>query len=272
MPFANRDSIPPDMVRAVRQTAGPAAIAAACLLIFGYYVSGAFGSSLFLVAHSIMLWTLRIGGVAMVISAAWCWWGRPSALLFDGVAAIVIGMLLLVSAALMIVAGAMGLAQALYLVFGYLFVSSGARSWRTYRDLMTYPGSVLRPDSDYDPNFERSYAEARKLPVGASLASRLREKRTDHKPEAAAELPAGVSPEDEEAQLARSIPLAEPAPARRSDRRELSAPTPMPPEDVPDAGPLPEPGPEAPPAEPPEDEPPGGFLASFGQDGGPRAP
>ncbi len=107
----------------VRGEALWAGIAAGLLLYYG------FGSGWTTTSTGTVLVDIatRGGGVAMVLSALLLLTGWRGALLFDGIASMIIGAALCLSVPF-------GL-TVLYLIFGILFLASGWRNVRTYRDL-----------------------------------------------------------------------------------------------------------------------------------------
>ncbi len=181
----------------VRQNAGSAAFAAACLLFFGFFwFVLPTVTNLFSLGDAICNYTLRFGGIAMAVAAVWSWTGRPKALLFDAITSVPIGLLLIASAVLMMLGGGFGLNQLLYILFGGMFIAAGVRNWRDYHAL-TGPGGdgAGGGPAAYDPGFEERYREARVEPPGSSLASQLLEradKKTDTRAAREPPAPAGA--------------------------------------------------------------------------------
>jgi hypothetical protein len=143
---ATRDAI---AIR-VRQNVAPAGIAAALMLYF-FYSGGSFvfpeGNDLFAIGGAIFIYTLQIGGFAMVVSAIFSLTGMLAALLFDGVFTLLIGFGFCAGSGLMMLGGGSGF---LTFIFGLLFAGSGGRSLQAWRQLgsldHTLP-EVLRPRS-----------------------------------------------------------------------------------------------------------------------------
>jgi len=117
------------IVASVRKQAPWAAVAGGMMLYFGF--SYEFIGDTF--AIDLLEYTLQYGGVAMVVSALLLASGWPTALMLDGVFAMVIGIALALSGALMMVNDRTIYFQyLLYVVFGYLFFTSGLRSFRDF--------------------------------------------------------------------------------------------------------------------------------------------
>lgn len=129
-----------DIALRVRQNAGSAALAAACLMFFGFL--GGFQppevTNLFTLGDAVFNYTLRIGGVLMAVVAAASLTGRLFALAADASVSAGIGLLLVLSGICML-AGGGGLAvnYVLYVVFGGLFLSVGVRNGREYLAMTT---------------------------------------------------------------------------------------------------------------------------------------
>jgi len=221
------------VVSRVRQNAFPAGLAAACLLFAGFFwlAGGAIGTPLFLKAYTLCVYTLRIGGVALAVTAVLCLSGRPFALLTDSIVSIAIGLGLLAAALLMVIAGAIGLDQFLYLLFGGIFVSAGFRSGREYFTLVrsspAAQGVARRLDFD---STEYDAPAATALPE-RTLSERLSQERS-----------ASVD-------AATAVGAAEDAPPRHTQSAVPMSRQPSGPSDV---------------------EPPEGFLAAFAKKGPPR--
>lgn len=122
----------------VRRNAGPAALAAALMIYFGFFsLLYPTGSDLFSICGKILYFTLRIGGVAMAIVALWCMVGQRHALLADAVASVIIGGLLIATGIGMFVDGGGAMQSVLYVVFGGMFVSAGRHNWHHYSSITT---------------------------------------------------------------------------------------------------------------------------------------
>jgi len=119
----------------VRRNAGPAGVAAACLLLFGFGTGSADQrvTDLFTLGDAVFNYTLRIGGVLMGGAAIWSLTGRVAALLVDALVSAAVGALLVFSGSAMIAGGGgITVNYVLYLVFGGMFLSAGVHSWRDY--------------------------------------------------------------------------------------------------------------------------------------------
>ncbi len=131
-----------DVEARVRSNATRAGLIAGVLILVGFFVlTGAIPGS-----HSLLLYTVRLGGLAMVCIAVWSSIGHPLALLADAVACCVIGLLLLLCAILFTKADGVTLNGVLCVVCGVLFVSSFVRGVREYR--------ALPPGDDADESAE----------------------------------------------------------------------------------------------------------------------
>lgn len=144
----------------LRQTALSAAVSGALMLFFGFRDIQGLDSEAYNQVIDVFVWTLRIGGFAMLLSAALCLLQFPVALAYDALAAALIGLLLIGEALGMIaIARSADILDVLLLLFGVMFVRSGWVSWASYRD------GVL--------------AENAELPEGADPEEQPGEARTD---------------------------------------------------------------------------------------------
>jgi hypothetical protein len=126
----------PALAANVRNQAVWAAIAAVMMLYFGFR-SVFIGESF---AVKLLQYTLQIGGIGMAVSALLLFIGRPIALLVDGVMAMIIGIALcLVGILMLVVEKQVDVQTLLYVVFGYLFFTSGLRSFRDFCRLGEVP-------------------------------------------------------------------------------------------------------------------------------------
>ena len=120
----------------VRANAGPAGLVAGLLIFFGFFwFGGAVGTTLFVNADLLFRTTLCLGGLAMVGVAIWSSVGAVPALLADAIVRVVIGVLLVISAVLMLAAAGLALNPCIYIVCGAILVTYGLRAWREYRHL-----------------------------------------------------------------------------------------------------------------------------------------
>ena len=118
----------------VRQNAGSSAIAAALMIYFGFfhgYITPK-GSDLFSLANLVFLQTIRIGGIAMAALAVWSLIGAGLALIVDAIVSFAVGGLLALTGIAMFLDGGGVFQSALNVMFGWMFVSVGRRNWRDY--------------------------------------------------------------------------------------------------------------------------------------------
>jgi len=121
------------MASQVRQNAWSAAIAAALMIYFGFFVlAEPTGAGLFSWSALAFYHTLRIGGIAMALIVLWSLLGDRTVLLVDGIASSVIGALFVLSAVGLLLGGGAMFETLLYVVFGSMFISSGRRNYREY--------------------------------------------------------------------------------------------------------------------------------------------
>ncbi len=174
------NTTPPEIASRVRQNAWSAAVAAACLLLFGFFAGFAIPivTNLFTLGDAVFNYTLRFGGVLMVAVVIGSLSGWVTALLMDAVVSVAIGVLLAFSGVAMIVGGGViTLNYILYVIFGVMFVSSGIRNWREYFWLIPKIDCPVAPAPNrlsVDPT--RSEDEAPSALLGSLLASQLRER------------------------------------------------------------------------------------------------
>ncbi len=125
-----------ETVLQVRRHVTPAAIGAVLLLYFGFnHLAEPTGSDWFHRAAWVFFHTLRIGGVSMGVVVVGLAMGHPLALAFDALVAVVIGVLLVGTGVVMLLAGGEAAQSIINLVCGSGFVSSGVHSWREYAAL-----------------------------------------------------------------------------------------------------------------------------------------
>lgn len=251
----------------------PVAIFAALLLFFGFYwFQGPSGSGVFLLGDTIFQYTLRIGGIVMAVLALLSLTGKLGVLALDGVGSAVIGVLLIISALLMMAGGDRSINQFIYMICGAMTISSGLRNWRDYRVLSGVGGaSCTPPGAGYDPNFAQDYEQARSEPPGPSLASQLHERAQQAAAGEAgspAKSPPVVSPLGESAEVASGTGAERPVPQDSGEHTPVSPPVMA--EDEASGTPGAEEAPTS--AEQDDTEPPDGFLAGFADEGPPRQP
>jgi len=118
----------------VRQNVAPAAIGTAFLLYFGFFqLTEPTGTDLFHRANWVFYYTLRLGGLAMGVVAAWSLLGQSITLAVDAVVTVAIGGLLILTGLGMAVDGGAMVQTIINVVCGGMFTSSGVRNWRDYR-------------------------------------------------------------------------------------------------------------------------------------------
>jgi len=121
------------LAAAVRSNATSAAIAAACLIYFGFFhLSHPTGNDWFSLGNLILFYSLRIGGVALAVVAAWSLLGHSGVLIVDAAISVPIGLAFIVSGILMLVDGGGTFQSVLILIFGAMFISAGVRNGKLY--------------------------------------------------------------------------------------------------------------------------------------------
>ncbi|MCH7527422.1 MAG: hypothetical protein IID39_08300 [Planctomycetes bacterium] len=121
----------------VRQNAFSAAIAAALMLYYGFgggewiYPEEGFARA----GGYVFVFTLKIGGLAMLASALGSALGTLHALVFDAVCSILIGALFILGSLLMLLGGSMGFNLILYAMFGVMFITAGLRNGRNWAEM-----------------------------------------------------------------------------------------------------------------------------------------
>jgi hypothetical protein len=146
-PYSRDDRAFSELKSAVRASAWGPGLAALLLLYFAYAGSRfqvPEGNGAFEIGGRIVVHTLEIGAWLMVLVTLCLLIGRVWALLFDAVAAILVGLAFCVAAGLMMLGGGGGFQSGLYGVFGLVFVLSGARTggeWNRLRRFVEFgPG------------------------------------------------------------------------------------------------------------------------------------
>ena len=98
----------------VRRNARSAGYSAACLLFFGFgWFAPPTVTDLFSAGDALFNYTLRLGGLTMALIVLLSFLGKPKVLILDATASLAIGVALIVSAAMMILGGALSLYQIL---------------------------------------------------------------------------------------------------------------------------------------------------------------
>lgn len=130
-----------------RAHASSAAIAAGLMLYFGY-VQFAIptATGLFEWCNLVLVYTLRIGGVAMAAVAVALFVGLRSALVADGLVSIVSGGVFILTGVGMILGGGVVLQTLINVAVGYMFIRAGIASAAAFfRD--------TQPRHDHDSRF-----------------------------------------------------------------------------------------------------------------------
>jgi hypothetical protein len=127
-----------DLARAtVRRSAVWTVVAASIMLVYGFFhfaePSELLADTRAAVGWWGMLYTLRVGGVLLLLSAVACLIGWPFALLLDAVVTAVAGVCLALSGVLLL--SLHTIESYLLIAFGALFVHSAFKSWREYRSV-----------------------------------------------------------------------------------------------------------------------------------------
>ena len=136
---------PTGITAQVRSQAVWAAIAAAMMLYFGFR-SVFVGDTL---PIDLLRYTLRYGGIAMAVSAVMLFSGWPTALMLDGVFAMIIGAALAAVGVLIVVMEqTIDLQTIMFIAFGYLFFTSGLRNFRDYCRLGETPDESVSSFAD----------------------------------------------------------------------------------------------------------------------------
>jgi len=151
-----RRPVPTATQRQMRQTAVSALIAACLMLFFGFgwNLTGISGNAAYDLSVAVFGWTLRIGGLAMLVSALLCGARLAWSLAADAVLSALIGVLLGLTGLVWLAAGDwQGLLAG---VFGVLFVNAARQSWAGHRDI-----PAGRPDATPSGPAERVEAADR---------------------------------------------------------------------------------------------------------------
>lgn len=136
----HQSQIQSDDKQRVRRNAGSAAIAAVCMLYYGFERMGEpTGTDLFSKANLVFFYTLRIGGIVMALLAIWCWIGHTTALIVDAVVSIGLGALFALTGVGMLIDGGGMFQSVLNVLFGWMFYAAGVNNWSTYREITSNP-------------------------------------------------------------------------------------------------------------------------------------
>ena len=121
-----------DLGASVRSNTGGAALAAGLLIFFGfiYLAEPAAGAGL-----SLLYYTLRLGGLAMVAVSVWLSFGHLPALAADAAVSILVGALIALAGTFMLIDGVWWVQSLIILVSGGAFLSSGLRNGKDFLDM-----------------------------------------------------------------------------------------------------------------------------------------
>lgn len=124
---------PSDITLRVRHNTGSAALAAACLIYFGFFhLAKPVGDDLFSVASLVFVYTLQIGGALMAMVVLLSLLGHAIALLLDAVVSVGIGVLFALTGVAMLLGGGDVLQTVLNVMFGAMFLAAGVRNGQYY--------------------------------------------------------------------------------------------------------------------------------------------
>jgi hypothetical protein len=209
-----------DTARIVRSNALYAAIAAVLMLFYGF-------SGEWVAAAATLEVTLKMGGIAMALSTVLLLTGRPFALLYDGIATMVVGGGLALSGIRWCVdIQAVDFNAALKFVFAALFISSGRRSYRIYKAITHGDSSAAyEEDLEYLPRSDTRHDHTPPPPPDDSLGSHVLDNTRRRKPPQKSTQNPVSRPVDETPTTAETNDMA-PSPAARPESSE--------PEEVPD--------------------------------------
>ncbi|MCH7925682.1 MAG: hypothetical protein IIC51_09130 [Planctomycetes bacterium] len=136
-----------DLGASVRSNTGGAALAAGLLIFFGfiYLAEPVAGSGL-----SLVYYTLRYGGLAMVAVSVWLSFGHLPALAADAAVSIVVGALIALAGALMLIGGFWWVQALIILVSGGTFLTGGLRNGRDFLDMWRIETADDKDDEEED--------------------------------------------------------------------------------------------------------------------------
>ena len=136
-----------DLGASVRSNTGGAALAAGLLIFFGfiYLAEPVAGAGL-----SLVYYTLRYGGLAMVAVSVWLSFGHLPALAADAAVSIVVGALIALAGALMLIGGFWWVQALIILVSGGTFLTGGLRSGRDFLDMWRIETADHKDDEKED--------------------------------------------------------------------------------------------------------------------------
>lgn len=126
------------MSQNAKYNASAAAIAAALMLYFGWVAGGMQGAvdhgAAYDLSFKVFNWMLRIGGLAMVVTAIICYTGKVVGLLMEAITSAVCGILMLGCAATWLAfERSLDLNTLLVGVFSLTFLSAARHAWTMYK-------------------------------------------------------------------------------------------------------------------------------------------
>ncbi|HKQ49193.1 MAG TPA: hypothetical protein VJZ71_14070 [Phycisphaerae bacterium] len=130
-----------------RQNALQAGVSALIMLIIGwaFAAKGVSASTFYNTTVDVFFWSLRIGGIAMAISAALCAADFRIGLLVEAMTSALCGLLMTLIAVYWLVdAGGLDLQYLLYVIFGVGFITTTASALRSYRAIGSNGGQSPR--------------------------------------------------------------------------------------------------------------------------------
>ncbi len=178
MQHADHNPTSREIAHRVRSNALSAAVAAALMILFGFYYLGKpTGTGLFPLSALGFYYTLRIGGIAMAAIAVGSFVGFRPVLLVDAIVSVAIGVLFVLTGIGMLLGGGGAFQTILSIVFGGMFFSAGVRNWRDYFLLAPVRDrSFTAIDTISGRDSTHGDAATRAAPPVSSLGSQLRER------------------------------------------------------------------------------------------------
>ncbi len=161
-----------ELRQAMVQVAGSAAFAGALMLLVGFWLGlkGVSPSEIYNHSVTVFNWTMRVGGIVMLVIAALAYAGWRPVLAVDVIFAGAVGVVMIGVGLIWVVNGD-SLHGILVLLFGGLFVRSGLNSWSLLQ---------ARPTQRSESEPARSLEDASpsdRLAGGENLAASLRSAR-----------------------------------------------------------------------------------------------
>ena len=123
----------------VRGNTGAAALAGGLLILFGFFaLKTVVAADLTGHAANVLCYLVRVGGLALIGVAMWSSFGHRPALLADAMICFLVGAAFVVVALLMLIDFGWWtvVRTLLYMICGTMFLNSGLRTWRDYRELV----------------------------------------------------------------------------------------------------------------------------------------